>query len=323
MKKFLFVLLNIFLLVGCGNNNGENENFTTTEFEKEMIEEDFDSLMEQKNENFLEKEIPVPIINSEDIGKTFIDGSYEYTVLEDGTAMISYYSGEESEVTIPDSLGNYPISQIGTDSFKHNETIQKIVIPGTVKIINENAFSCSNLKEIIIEEGVQRIENEAFNYGSVENITITLPSSLVYMGRYVFSIPYTSRDQILEEDNGIYYLGTIAYCTKENIETINLRENTTGIAGTFIKRDLFLKETTIEKVVIPEGVKFIGEDAFSACRVEQFVLPDSLQEIGAEGIGYFDAFEGYDKLNIKIYGNENSYAYEFANNEGFDFVIAQ
>ena len=69
------------------------------------------------------------------------------------------------------------IVEIGVSAFKETQ-LTEITIPGNVKIINTYAFKeCYNLKEVIIEEGVEQIHSDAFSkIGSYSEIY--LPNSI-------------------------------------------------------------------------------------------------------------------------------------------------
>ncbi|MBR5669009.1 MAG: leucine-rich repeat protein, partial [Spirochaetales bacterium] len=52
---------------------------------------------------------------------------------------------------------------MGNSTFVQNQKLKKLVIPGTVKEIDEWAFSgCKVLEELVIEEGVEVIGFSAF-----------------------------------------------------------------------------------------------------------------------------------------------------------------
>ena len=66
-----------------------------------------------------------------------------------------------------------------------NSGIEKIHIPATCMQISMSAFmNCSNLYEVIIEEGLENISSRAFKFTSVKEIR--LPSSITFLGNSVF-----------------------------------------------------------------------------------------------------------------------------------------
>lgn len=79
-----------------------------------------------------------------------------------------------------------PIETIPMHLFEFSD-IEYISIPETVKTIKGGAFSsCLNLKDISFSEGLEVIEWGAFQYCSLTNKTIHLPSTLKELGDSVF-----------------------------------------------------------------------------------------------------------------------------------------
>lgn len=57
-------------------------------------------------------------------------------------------------LTIPDTLGGYPVTSIGNEAFRGCTNLSKIVIPSSVTSIGEYAFDeCPNLT-ILLQNGV-------------------------------------------------------------------------------------------------------------------------------------------------------------------------
>lgn len=66
---------------------------------------------------------------------------------------------------------------------------------------------------------------------------------------------------------------------------------------TVITEDLFSNRSDVVKIVFPEGVEQIGDNAFENCNnLEEVVFPDSLKEIGR------DAFINCVSLKKALYG---------------------
>lgn len=133
------------------------------------------------------------------IGRTFCNGTYEYKVLKDGTAMLSGYHGKERKLRIPEELDGYRISVIGTKSFYRAASIETVIIPGSVERICEGAFQCERLKTVIVEEGVKRLESKSF-FACRNIIKMILPESITYIGMFVFP-----------SDSGIRYFHVVKY----------------------------------------------------------------------------------------------------------------
>ncbi len=137
--------------------------------------------------------------------------NYEYSVLTDGTAEITGYTGKASDLSIPDTLNGKKVTSIGRSAFENCKELTGIKFPNTVTNILANAFSnctglteltipgsvkkigisafrnCINLKTLTMSDGVAEIENNAFIY--CKNLeTVTIPSSVKSIGGKVFDV---------------------------------------------------------------------------------------------------------------------------------------
>ena len=66
-----------------------------------------------------------------------------------------------------------------------NSGLEKIHIPGTCMQISMSAFmNCSNLQEVVIEEGLENISSRAFKFIGANEIK--LPSSITFLGNSIF-----------------------------------------------------------------------------------------------------------------------------------------
>ena len=76
-------------------------------------------------------------------------GKYEYENNSDGTITLTSINGAKGQLVIPSKIDGLTVSAIGDYSFGYNYDITELVIPDTVKKIDEYAFSgCRNLSKI-------------------------------------------------------------------------------------------------------------------------------------------------------------------------------
>lgn len=95
-----------------------------------------------------------------------------------------YMDNTVKKVQIPDTIGPYHITKIGSSSFKNNHTITQITIPSSIVEIESEAFKgCHELQDVIFKEPINLtyIGDDAFATQKVdENIdTCTLDSNPV------------------------------------------------------------------------------------------------------------------------------------------------
>ncbi len=97
------------------------------------------------------------------------DVVYTYTV-NDGEITLSGRRGESEKLYIPKLIDGLPVSNIGREAFK-SAISTEIIIPEGVGKIDWFAFSnCENLKYVRIPKSVTKIEYGAFN--GTEGVTI-------------------------------------------------------------------------------------------------------------------------------------------------------
>ena len=100
-------------------------------------------------------------------------------------AVILGCSKEESNLDLPEEIEGKPVGKIEANTFNNMSNITRLVVPGTCKVIGAYAFAaCSQLEEVIFEEGVETIEDWAFISCNIKSIR--LPQSLRTVGNNAF-----------------------------------------------------------------------------------------------------------------------------------------
>ena len=94
-------------------------------------------------------------------------------------------SKDESNLDLPEDIEDKPVGKIEANTFNNMDNIKRVVVPGTCKVIGAYAFAaCPNLEEVILEEGVETIEDWAFINCNITSIR--LPQSLRSVGNNAF-----------------------------------------------------------------------------------------------------------------------------------------
>ncbi len=128
---------------------------------------------------------------------------YELDPVEGGIVITGCTSELPSVLEIPETIEGYPVTTIGEDAFRNtNGQLQKVVLPASIRTIEQNAFLWSYLNEIELPEGLEFIGREAF-----EGCRITgefyIPASLTEIGSYAFANTRISAFRV-SEDNSVY-----------------------------------------------------------------------------------------------------------------------
>ena len=82
------------------------------------------------------------------------------------------------------------------------------------------------------------------------------------------------------EENDKTYISALSHPTLEYVE-ITLPTTAPGGKEIYgIRHSAFAENQHVQKIIVPEGIKFIGEDAFSQCQsLKEVVLPATLEQI--------------------------------------------
>lgn len=99
-------------------------------------------------------------------------------------------------VSMPDSItftecpqslrGTYPVGRIGNHCFSGKEGITSVILPGTVKILDEDCFSgCSGITSILLPNSIIEIRQYAFSGTGITSITI--PDSVSALAQGCFA----------------------------------------------------------------------------------------------------------------------------------------
>ncbi len=102
------------------------------------------------------------------------ESGLQYSV-SNGEATITGYTGTDTEIDIPSTLGGYPVTVIGNKVFDGRVSLKSITIPDSVTSIGDGAFlGCRNLKSVTIPDSVTSIGMFAFNYcSSLKSIEVS------------------------------------------------------------------------------------------------------------------------------------------------------
>lgn len=199
--------------------------------------------------------------------------------------------GDAEDVVIP--MGVKKIA--GT--FAANKNIKKLTIPGTVKQISGAVFSdCTNLQEVMMDEGVEHIDYNAF-YGCSKLKDIKIPESLEKSDYKVFeNCPGLANEQKLIVIDGVLY-NYIGRAKK-----VRIPKGVTTISENAFDMRQKRGVDNLETVELPDGLTSIGKYAFRDCKkLKNINFPESLVEIEAS------AFFGCNELCWKRLSNADGF----------------
>ncbi len=221
-------------------------------------------------------------------------GYYTYSV-SSGKATITDCSASISgNVTIPSTLGGYPVTSIGGFAFYNCNRLTSVTIPDSVTDIQISAFrNCSNLTSITIGSGVTSIGNRVF-YDCSSLTSITIPDSVTSIGDSAF-YNCSSLTSITIPDS-VTSIGSAAFSGCKSLTSINVSEDNSNYCsddGVVFNKN----KTSIicypygknDEYIIPDSVTSIGPYAFSSCSLTSITIPDSVTSIGSAAFYYCDS----------------------------------
>lgn len=192
-----------------------------------------------------------------------------------GYQLISY-SGDATEIVIPDKVNNKKVIEIGKSVFENNTELTKVIIPKTIEIIYEYAFkNCTGITgvyysgdwydwyKIFIAEG-----NEPLYEYEVINLEVAIKNDAY--GDWVCTL----RDFGDDNESG--------YIIKEyfgNAGRIVIPSEVDNIPVVGLGESLFENNNNLTKIVIPDSIMNIDRYVFFNCNnLKQVYYTGSLDD---------------------------------------------
>ena len=178
-------------------------------------------------------------------------------LIEDGVLLSA---NENLELQTTNGVVTLPerVTEIGAGAFSGVEGLKEVIIPGTVKVIQDDAFSYNTeIEKVTIMYGVLSIGKSAFK--SCSNLKeIIVPDSVVEIGQEAFYGCYNLTSVQLSNNIETLEAFTFRYCN--NLTTINIPNNLKSINA-----DVFTGCTSLDNLTIPAGVTYIDSTSFVNC----------------------------------------------------------
>lgn len=138
------------------------------------------------------------------------EGKFEYLITDDEVTITSINKNLE-ELTIPAKIEGYPVTNIGNGACK-NGMLTKLSLPNTLEVIGERAFEDNYIKDINIPSSVKYIFDYAFyhgyHYGTPKSITFN--EGLEFIGNYAFGELFWDVNTVTIPST-VWYIGDMAF----------------------------------------------------------------------------------------------------------------
>ena len=213
----------------------------------------------------------------------YTSGDFTYKLNDDGSAIITQYSGSAAALTIPSSLDGHTVKQIGSYAFGKNTTLTSVSIPETVTELEYSAFmDCTSLTAVTIPSGLTKS-------GSLGSGAFTGCSALttVQFGSGLTSIPEALFEgtglKTITLPESVTSIGMWAFADCAKLEQVSFPASLTSIDGC-----AFENCTALTAVTLPKRLTKLGNEVFVNCSALKSVwIPKSLTNINGFGGGCF------------------------------------
>lgn len=264
------------------------------------------------------------------------EGDFAFSV-KNGRATLTAYTGSADHLTVPDTLGGYPVTSISYCAFRDCAALLSVALPGSVTTIGSNAFeNCASLSQIILPDSLAYIGTHAF-YGCVSLEQIAFPESLKRLHPYAFYgcsadrlCGLQSRAALVLTDYGYSFISPdypqLSLTAHENAEGIrtftvtNCEESAVSVSFpdgvTLIDGYAFFNCASLTEIILPEGIAEIAYSAFEGCvSLKEITIPASVVRIAG------DAFARCQ--SVTLIAPEGSAGLAFAQKYGYAWRALQ
>lgn len=231
----------------------------------------------------------IPSVRAEE-AEEYVSGDYSYTVSKEG-AVITRYTGEASDLTVPDSLDGHKVIGIGASAFYLCGNLTAINLPEGLTSIGDHAFICCsnltaiNLPDSLTSMGINPFSNTPVSISlSPDQPRFALIDGVLFdkVEKKLVAYPYASKAEKYSVPQGVRIIGNQAFSGCRNLTAINLPEGLTSIGDyTFSECD------NLAAINLPNGLTSIGDTTFYDCgSLASITIPDSLTSMGENPFVY-------------------------------------
>ena len=245
-------------------------------------------------------------------GEDCIDsGDYTYIILDDGTAKIVQWCGDDALLEVPNSIDGLSVSAIG--AFAFSGLVETVSIPASVNMLEGNPFALCGLLEKVEVRGSEghlaSIDGVLFDNESLtllcyprakSGMEYMVPEDTVSVGEYAFYGSKNLSAVVLNDSVEDVALSAFDGCRSlTSIRVSPDNETLASIDGVLFRKSdrslLRYPEGLSEPLYyVPDGILVIGPGAFKECRpLNEVVLPEGVVSVGELA---FDACEALERV---------------------------
>lgn len=144
------------------------------------------------------------------------------------------------------------IEHINNGAFLACTNLKSIEFPGSIKTISgEMCYGCESLTDVVFNGKIEKIGYGAF--GECHALEFfDIPDTVTYIGSYAFE-----NCRCIKDIDGVYYVGNWVVGSSEDVETVDIKEGTVGIAEAS-----FFTRSNMSYINVPSSVQYLGYMTF-------------------------------------------------------------
>lgn len=212
------------------------------------------------------------------------DGVLDY-IVQNGEATVTACRAESQTYTLPETVGGYPLTTLGTGFMQNNTQVRELIVPASVKRVKEQCFRdhrtlrevrflgpvtfekqvfylAKSIEAVYLAEGQTALGDQMFRSSSLQRIT--LPSTLETINYEAFR--ETKQLTEIEIPASVSYIGDGAFYSDTALDgALTFSENVR-----YIGDNAFLNCVELDAVTILNATCDIAPTAFSQCVLDVY-----------------------------------------------------
>lgn len=215
------------------------------------------------------------------VSAEYQSGDWMYTVDETREeATLTGYIGSATEVTVPATIGGYPVSDVDYDIFEENAAIERVTFEAQMEYL-PLFKDCVSLREVVLPAGLKSIPSSAFK-NCVSLHTLNFPETVEEIRSSAFE---NSNLEVLPLLPNLKTIGDEAFRSCRSLREIHLPEGLEALCdesydgGTNKWAATFAECTNLHEVVIPDTVTRVGGTTFMNGGVTSIHLGSGIKEL--------------------------------------------
>ncbi len=210
----------------------------------------------------------------------------------------------------PDGNNDNSILEIGQTAFSGTLLSGSLIIPSSIKIINDYAFYDTKITSVTFPDQLERIGVDAFHGCTSLVGQLSLPSNLISIGGGAFSQCFNLSGQLylpdsIEEIGGYAFYqcsgftGRLFFPPKLRTISQNSFRECSGFSSVFLPAGVEMIESAAfqgcgmkGELILPSSLAYISDGCFSHNSFTSVVLPDNLIRIGEYAFAFNPTLSG-------------------------------